>query len=123
MKVDSRRVTRLATAFPVTLTASDARTIHGTVRDVSILGMFVQSKESFPQGTTCEAEFEIEPMKRVGAQCSVVHRYGDGIGLEFNGIENASFEYLRVLVVSQAEDPQACEDEILANMGSLPALY
>jgi hypothetical protein len=45
------------------------------------------------------------------------------MGLEITGIENSSFEYLRAFVVAQSEDPKACEDYILANMGNLPAMY
>jgi hypothetical protein len=85
--------------------------------------MFVQTRESAPEGSACEVNFEIEPLKLIRAQCSVIHRDKDGLGLEITGVENSSFEYLRAFVVAQSADPKACEDDILANMGNLPAMY
>jgi hypothetical protein len=88
-----------------------------------MVGMFVQTRECAPDGSPCEVSFEIEPLKLIRAQCTVIHHDKDGMGLEITGIENSSFEYLRAFVVAQSEDPKACEDYILANMGNLPAMY
>jgi len=123
MEGDSRRFIRSALELPVTLSFNEALTVRGSIRNLSIAGMFVQTGQSAPEGAVCESIFETEPMKRVGIQCSVVHRSGAGLGLEITGIENGSFDYLRELIIQQSDDPQACEDEILANMGRLPALY
>lgn len=123
MKTDKRRFVRHVAELPVTLTFGSEKPIKASIRNISIVGMFVRTDRPVPEGAACSAFFEAEPMKPVATQCLVVHVGPEGIGMEITGIENASFEYLRALVVEQSGDPEACEDEILANMGNLPALY
>jgi hypothetical protein len=123
MDRNTRRFVRHAAELPVTLTFGDEKPIKASIRNLSIVGMFVSMEQPVQEGAACDVFFEVEPMKPVATQCVVVHVDSEGIGMEITGIENGSFEYLRELIVGQSGDPQACEDEILANMGNLPALY
>ncbi|MCC6694019.1 MAG: PilZ domain-containing protein [Candidatus Hydrogenedentes bacterium] len=118
-----RRFMRSAIVTPVTLTFDDGKMVSGEIVNLSIVGMFVRTTEPIEAGRECEASFSAAPMKPVRVRCVAMHQKKDGVGMEIVGISNASFEFLREIVMLHSEDPYQCDIEIMSNMGSIPALY
>ena len=118
-----RRFMRSTVVAPVILTFGGGETVSGEILNLSIVGMFVRAGEQKDEGQECEASFTGGALKPIHVRCVVMHRKNDGMGLEITGISNTSFEYLRELIVSNADEPFKCDTEIMSNMGSLPALY
>lgn len=109
--------------MPAKLTFGEGKVLNAVIRDLSIVGMFVETDDPMPVGSSCLATVEIEPMKSVSTRCTVTRITEQGMALEIIGIENRSFEYLRELIVNSSEDPAASDNEILENMGTLPVLF
>ncbi len=123
MGKNRRRYARSSFSLPAQLTFGEGKVIAAVVRDLSIVGMFVETDDPMPGGSSCLATFEIEPLKSVSTRCTVARITAQGMALEITGIENRSFEYLRDLIVRSSEDPAASDNEILENMGTLPVLF
>ena len=118
-----RRFMRSTVVAPVTLNFDGGEVVSGDILNLSIAGMFVRTAQQMDKGRECVASFSAGPMKPIHVRCVVMHRKNDGMGMEIVGIANASFEFLRELVVNHADDSFQCDIEIMSNMGNLPALY
>ncbi|MDP2877171.1 MAG: PilZ domain-containing protein [Holophaga sp.] len=90
-----------------------------TTRSLSLKGMFVACTEQVPVGTECEITLFLgDGDIQIQTEGPVVHCYPDGIALQFTrilGIE--SFEHLRNLVLYNAPDPDAVENEFNTSTG------
>lgn len=120
---EKRRFMRSALQLPVNLDFGPEKTLHGQLNNLSIVGMYVLTADSVAERTPCEASFFGDPLKPIKARGQVLHKEANGIGIEFTGIDQSTFEHLRELILEHADDPFACDTQMIANMESFPPLY
>jgi hypothetical protein len=120
---ENRRFSRSTVDIPVQLDFGSDKLLSGRIANVSLIGIYVAAGEVPPMHSCCEASFAADPLKPIHIRGTVVHRDLDGVGIEIQGIESASFEFLREVIVDHAENAFECETTILSNMAHMPPLY
>jgi hypothetical protein len=118
-ETEKREFTRVPITFEVAITVG-GRALEGcSVRDLSMKGMLVLSKEKFPLGTACEAvialvqgEVEIHTSGVVAAEHPL------GFAMEFSTIDGLeSYIHLRNLVLFNSPDTEKVEEEFQSHAG------
>ena len=116
---NQREFTRVPVQFQVHLQA-EGRSIPCTeVRTLSMNGMFVRTSEQLPAGTECEITLSLlETEAEIHLIASAVKNYPDGIAFQFVKILGPeSYGHLRNLVLYNAPDPEAVEQEFESHSG------
>jgi len=100
-QIDDRQYERNPAKLEVEISSELGGILRGTVRDVSVAGLYVACLERLPVGTLCELSIEV-----VGSCCDVpieatgrvAHVADDGMGLEITDLTFDSYYELRRLV-------------------------
>jgi len=87
--------------------------------DISIKGMFITTDEKIPAGTPCDIEIVLSgTTSRLALNIEgVVARQDldkDGLGITFNSMDVDSYFHLKNIVMYNAEDPDAVEEEMFS---------
>lgn len=98
---------------------SDSGILRGTLRDVSLKGLYVVCENSFPEGTTLtltlglggESNAQIEIVGRV------MRSDAQGMAIEIEELGVASYQHLKRLVLLNSGTPDAAEREIADHLG------
>jgi uncharacterized protein (TIGR02266 family) len=98
---DNRRNPRIACAFEAKMLGPRG-TVRGTVKNISVGGLYLSSKDVLPVGTSVEAEITIEG-KKLKATAEVRHHLRvnpeePGMGLKFVRVDPAVLAAVQKLV-------------------------
>jgi hypothetical protein len=83
-------------------------------RDISLKGVFVLTDRSLPVDTPCDVEILLTGSSTrlsIRVQGHVARQDGDGLGIIFESIDPDSYFHLRNLLMYNAPDPDAIEEE------------
>lgn len=84
--------------------------IHvGTVRDVSLGGVYLTGVDGVPAGAKCRVDLVlegIEPPLHICLQGHVVRAHDDGVAFQIEHLDPDSITHLRNLVLYNSEDPE-----------------
>lgn len=106
-EIDDRQHGRNPAKLEVKLTSELGACVRGTVRNVSVAGLFVVCGERLPVGTLCELYVEIVGGDSEGvieAMGRVAHVEPDGLGVEITDLALDHYEELRRLVAGDDPD-------------------
>jgi hypothetical protein len=101
MESDDRQHERSSAKLEAEIASELGGILRGTVRDVSVAGLYVACVERLPVGTICELSIEVVdgrgdvPIEATGR---VAHVDPDGMGLEITDLTFDSYYELRRLV-------------------------
>jgi len=101
MEFDDRQHERNPAKLEVEIASELGRVLRGTVRDVSVAGLYVACLERLPVGTLCELSIEVVGSRGdvpIEATGRVAHVADDGMGLEITDLACDSYYELRRLV-------------------------
>jgi hypothetical protein len=87
----------------------------GNSQDISFKGISVKTDEKIPVGTPCDLEIELTgTIDRlcINAKGTVVRHTPDGIGISFETVDADSYTHLKKLLIYNADDPNALEEEL-----------
>jgi PilZ domain len=118
-ETNRRDFTRVTTGVGAEIIVG-GRTTFGTVQDVSLNGVFVQCSDSLPVGSQCGVNIILQgtqaPM-RVSEKGRVTRANDTGMAIEFDEVDVDSFAHLRNLVLFNAPDATAIEEEFEESVG------
>jgi hypothetical protein len=113
-----RAYTRVITQFPV-LVRTPQETAHGTVRDLSMNGAYVECVCGIATGSACSVELNLtgsEPPVAITCTGSVIRADAMGLAITFDSIHGAdSFTHLRNVILYNCGDPERAMEEIAEN--------
>ncbi|MBF0531228.1 MAG: PilZ domain-containing protein, partial [Deltaproteobacteria bacterium] len=116
MTEDLRRRKRVHYKTAVTLTTPDKILENLSSRDLSLKGVYVETKDMLPIGTEVEIVVDLAgsssllSLRMVGR---VARLDADGMGLDFLEVDLDSFFHLRNIVLYNADDPAEVDDELV----------
>jgi hypothetical protein len=108
MEEDDRQLQRAPAKLRAEITSELESFIRGSVRDVSLAGIFVACRSRLPVGTLCEISIEFDgPDGPDGIEATgrVAHVQSDGMGIQLTELDLAHYEELRRLV-------EECDTEV-----------
>lgn len=110
-----RKVTRVPFDSLVSIRTENGE-IEATVnsRDISIKGIFVQTRQPFSVGDSCTISIVLggsTSRESIKAEGKVVRREESGVGIFFESVDLDSFMHLKKLVLYNADDPEEVEKE------------
>jgi len=114
-----RDFTRVTAGVDVEIISGDT-TISGLVHDVSLNGIFVQCSTPLPEGSHCRVNIILQGTQaplRVSEKGTVTRSEKAGMAIEFDEIDVDSFAHLRNLVLFNAPDAEAVEEEFDESIG------
>lgn len=116
-----REFTRVAVPIDATVRLPGGIYRHGEVREVSMTGVQIAYTPPMPDADRYMIEMRLRtggtPVEVV-AQGSIIRSGANGAAFQFDTIEGVeSFERLRNLVLMNAENPDAVEDEVDRHVG------
>lgn len=113
-----RAYTRVITQFPVLVTTPQ-ESAHGTVRDLSMNGIFVECVCGIATGSACSVELNLpssDPPVTITCSGYVVRADERGLAINFLDIQGAdSFTHLRNVILYNCGDPERAMEEIAEN--------
>jgi len=114
---DKRKRTRVHFETQVVLKTGVSEIMAGAnSSDISMKGMFVSTDEKIPVGTPCDIEIVLSgTTSRLALNIEgVVARLDKGgLGITFNSMDVDSYLHLKNIVMYNAQDPDAVEEEML----------
>lgn len=111
MSDDKRRRSRVKAGFEASLVV-DGKAVPARTKDLSLKGALVSCGKEFPEGTPCVLRLGLGPGLRLSIDGKVARIIGEGLGVEFDGMDDQSFGHLLQIVRLNAVDPDAIEDEL-----------
>jgi hypothetical protein len=113
---DKRKRTRVHFETQVVLKTDVSEITAGAnSSDISMKGMFVSTDEKVPVGTSCDIEIVLSgTTSRLALNIEgVVARLDKGgLGITFNSMDVDSYFHLKNIVMYNAQDPDAVEEEM-----------
>lgn len=85
--------------------------------DISMKGMFVSTDEKIPVGTPCDIEIVLSGTTSrlaLNIEGAVARQDKDGLGITFNSMDVDSYLHLKNIVMYNAQDPDAVEEEMFS---------
>lgn len=83
--------------------------------DISTKGIFISTGEKIPTGTSCDIEIVLSgTTSRLALNIKgvVARQDKDGLGIMFNSMDVDSYLHLKNIVMYNAKDPEAIEEEM-----------
>lgn len=115
INMDRRKFTRVQVNLQVEVSDGRMSLIGCETRDLSLRGVFIFSDVIFPMQSACLVTITLTGMLvpiEIQVQARVVRAEPDGIGVEFEGIQNLeSYHHLRNLVMYNSECPEQVIEE------------
>jgi hypothetical protein len=117
---DKRRMSRVQASIEVELRAHDGQTALGRLQDISVIGLRMTGARPWPPGTICRVQLRSADRDRsIEAQATVVRSDDEGMALRIDVLPYESFERLRSLLLANAADGRAVDDELSERLGYL----
>ena len=123
VKENRRLFTRVDINLHVEVAPGQERTFTGTIRNLSLNGMFVVCDACPPCGVTCHATICLEGgggVLPVGVGGTIVRADAGGVAVAFTRISPDGFGHLRRLVLYNATDADQVEQELARSVGLKP---
>lgn len=96
----------------------DGKTVSGSLRDVSMNGLFVLCKATgVAGGTHCTVDVVLSEEVHVSLAGHVVREEATGLAIAVEEIPVDSFRHLQQLVLYNADDPDQVEQELKEHIG------
>jgi hypothetical protein len=99
----------------VTLKAGASEIISNVnSKDISLKGMYVRSDKRLPIGTACDIQILLTGTTQqltINLKGRIIRLDDTGLGLHFDSIDVNSFNHLKNLLMYNAPDPDAIEEE------------
>jgi len=116
---DKREFTRVPLTFHVQLTVAEKPLTDCLIRDLSMKGMLVLTKERFPLGSPVEAVLSlVDGEVEIHTSGTIAADHPEGFGVEFSTIDGLeSYMHLRNLVLFNSQDVEKMEEEFQAHAG------
>ncbi len=119
-KQESRFFTRVAVEINATISFPNGSTLAGVATDVSMVGMFLNSKQHKDPGTECtihlhQGESPTNPAITIECKGLVARLTDDGFGIEFTHlIGEGTYNLLRQMVLSHGsfDETEKIADEL-----------
>ncbi len=117
-KQESRYFNRVEVKVNATLNFADETSLAATVRDLSMVGLFVHCAQHKDIGKECDVVLHLDgsatnPAIRVDAKGIVARLTDDGMAIEFTHlIGDDSYNLLRQIVIRYSADPVKAEREL-----------
>jgi len=112
---EKRRKTRVAFEGEAVIRTMDEEiTAPADIRDISMQGIFLRTAHQLHTDTLCDVEIMLTGASTrlsLKVKGQVVRSDEDGLGIEFKGVDIDSYFHLKNLVMYNAADPAAIEDE------------
>ena len=115
-----REFTRSTVHIGVRLTGASGVSFDGTVRDVSLAGVFVCGECSMRPDEACVVELRLDTVDAgiaVQVRGRITRLEPEGVAVEFTEIPLQSLDDLRSLVLYNARDPDKVEEEFASHQG------
>ncbi|HUV50405.1 MAG TPA: PilZ domain-containing protein [Anaerolineae bacterium] len=118
MKDDKRKRTRVHFKTQVVL-KTDISKIKTDAKssDISMKGMFISTDEKIPAGTPCDIEIVLSGTTSklaLNIEGVIARQDKEGIGITFNSMDVDSYFHLKNIVMYNASDPDAVEEEMFS---------
>ncbi len=100
-EIDDRQHSRSPAKLEVKITSELGSCVRGTVREVSVAGLFVACTDRLPVGTLCELAVDViggDGSDTIEAVGRVAHVEPNGMGVEITDLDLEHYEELRRLV-------------------------
>lgn len=117
---NEREFTRSAMRFEAEIRAEGSLPVAGKTRDVSLRGLFLKTAERLPMGARCSVRLWLSPEGSpagIEATGTVVRCDGEGVAVEFEVLDQESYQHIRSLVVLNSPNPEEAEAEIERHVG------
>ena len=118
MEDDKRRRTRVHFKTQVVLKTGISEIKAGAKSsDISMKGMFITTDEKIPVGTPCDIEIVLSGTTSrlaLNIEGVVARRDKGGLGITFNSMDVDSYFHLKNIVMYNAKDPDAVEEEMFS---------
>ena len=115
---DKRKRTRVHFETQVVLKTDVSEiTADANSSDISMKGMFISTNEKIPVGTPCDIEIVLSGTTSrlaLNIEGVVARRDKGGLGITFNSMDVDSYLHLKNIVMYNAEDPDAVEEEMFS---------
>ena len=118
-----REFSRSHVALSAELRTPGGLVMVGSVRDVSMKGVWVAYEKALPRGTPVKVTLLLndgEGKHRIRTQGHVVRADINGVAVEFDEVDAESLKDLKRLVLYNAEDTDQVEDEFDSHLGLKP---
>jgi hypothetical protein len=118
---ERREFTRVSVPVEATVRLPGGISRHGMVREVSLTGVHIAFTPSVPDAEFYTIELRLQaggsPVEVV-AQATLIRADAEGAAFQFDALEGVeSFEFLRNLVLMNADDPDTVESEVQGHIG------
>jgi hypothetical protein len=113
-KILNRRYTRIPFNPTARLTFQGVTYFPCRIRDLSLSGMFVLSRFAASAGASCQVVLtQVGPGSdlTIRAEARIVRQEKDGVAIEFTSMRYDSYMFLKLLLLSEAEDPYTVSRE------------
>ncbi|MDD4731911.1 MAG: PilZ domain-containing protein [Desulfovibrio sp.] len=111
MTEDKRRRSRVKAGFEASLFV-DGKAVPVRTRDVSLKGALLECDKDLAEGTPCELQLGLGPGLRLSIDALVARSSEQGLAVEFQGMDDQSFNHLLQIVRLNADDADMIEDEL-----------
>ena len=115
MEENQRKRTRVQFTTSVNLIGPERSFTDLSSRDISLKGLFVESKEQFPLDTPVDIDLTLTGSTSalsIKMKGRVARLEEEGMGIEFSEIDMDSFFHLRNILYYNAEDPAKIDEEL-----------
>lgn len=112
--MSTRKFSRVRFRVAATITADD-RQFHGDIRDLSMSGMFMVTRERLAAGTPVDISVILTgavPEIQVTFSGAVMRLDDDGIGFSFTKIDLDSYTHLKNIIAYNIDDAEKVVEEI-----------
>lgn len=112
--IEKRKFTRIAFEIDARVTSGGSVIQSDKVRNVSLGGMFIHSREPLPQGAQCEVEMGVTgpaTSLQMRVEGEVVRVETEGFAIRFTKMDVDSLIYLRHLIRIRCTDPEQHDRE------------
>lgn len=116
MGEERRKKTRVDFATQVILRTDRSEIVaEANSKDISTKGMFVNTEQAVPVGTTCDVEILLTGTSTklaLNIKGIITRQDGHGLGITFDSMDVDSYFHLKNIVMYNASDPEEIEKEI-----------
>lgn len=118
MGEEKRKRTRVHFKTQVTLRTEELEIeAEANSKDISLKGIFVNTKEKIPAGTPCDIEIMLTGTSTelaLSIKGTIIRQEPSGLGIAFDSMDVDSYFHLKNIVMYNASDPEDIEKEMLS---------
>lgn len=116
MDEEKRKRTRVHFKTQVTLKTDESKIeAEANSKDISMKGIFINTKEKIPAGTPCDIEIMLTGTSTklaLSIKGTIIRQDPSGLGITFDSMDVDSYLHLKNIVMYNASDPEDIEKEM-----------